>query len=90
MKTKFKLGDKARDKISGFSGILTAQIIYLNGCDRWQITPDKLDKDGGLIEDKIFDEPQIELIKPEKIKKEKKSRRSSGGFTGINISKDII
>ncbi len=33
-----KLGDKARCKITGATGILTARTSFLTGCDRWTIT----------------------------------------------------
>jgi hypothetical protein len=32
-----KLGDVVRDKISGFSGVATCRLDYLNGCERWRL-----------------------------------------------------
>ena len=43
-----KLGDKVKDKISGYKGIVTAIAKYLNGCTRILIEPTKLDDDGKL------------------------------------------
>lgn len=56
-----KLGDKARDKISGFEGTVIAQHVYLNGCVRFSIQPNEL-KDGKRIESDAFDVEQIELV----------------------------
>jgi len=69
--SKIKLGDKAKDKISGFEGIVTAEVKFLNGCDRLQITPDKLNTDGSLIDGEYFDRPQLQRVKEKKIKVEK-------------------
>lgn len=56
------LGDKAKDRVSGFAGIVTAVYRYLNGCRRVQIDPDYLDKDGKTIDGKVFDIEQLELV----------------------------
>lgn len=56
-----ELGKKAKDKISGMSGILTARCEFLTGCNRYCISPQEL-KDGRPIEGMYFDEAQIEII----------------------------
>ena len=56
-----KLGDKAKDKITGFKGILTARCEFLTGCNRYCIQPTKL-KNGQPIDSIYFDEAQIEII----------------------------
>lgn len=56
-----KLGDKAKDKISGFTGTVTSHHKYLNGCERLSITPNEL-KDGKPIDAHTFDIEQIELV----------------------------
>ena len=58
-----KLGDKAKDKISGFTGIVTAEFKYLNGCIRLQLEPDKLDKDGKVQDGRVFDIEQVAIVK---------------------------
>ena len=70
MKTKFKNGDKVRDTISGFEGTIMCEAIYKNGCVRYSIQP-ALDSQGHFQESQVIDEEQLELIKPEKIKKTK-------------------
>jgi hypothetical protein len=58
---KFPLGAKIKDKISGFKGVCTGRLEFLNGCKRYQISPEKLDA-GKVIEAIWFDEEQVELI----------------------------
>jgi hypothetical protein len=58
---KVKLGQKVRDKISGFSGIVTSYAKHLNGCDRAWISP-PVDKDGKLMDGSWFDVVQLEAI----------------------------
>lgn len=36
---KHKLGLKAKDKITGFEGIITARCEYLTGCNQYCLTP---------------------------------------------------
>lgn len=57
-----KLGDKVKDTVTGFTGIIIARHEYLNGCIRLSVQPDKL-KDAKPIEALTFDIEQIALIK---------------------------
>lgn len=45
-KTAIALGARARDKITGFEGIVTATASYLTGCDNVLLTPDKTGEGG--------------------------------------------
>ena len=55
-------GDRVKDPITGFSGIVTCRLEYLNGCARVQVTSEKLT--GGKVDsDNYFDEPQLVVIK---------------------------
>lgn len=56
------LGDKVKDKVSGFSGIATCRHEYLNGCDRFTVQP-PVGKDGKLPDEMTFDEPQLKVLK---------------------------
>ncbi|MEA3225049.1 MAG: hypothetical protein U9Q07_03800 [Planctomycetota bacterium] len=56
-----KIGDRVRDKVSGFQGIATARHEYMNGCVRFTIDSEEL-KDGKPIDGHWFDEQQIEAI----------------------------
>lgn len=57
------LGDRAKDPITGFVGIVTSVSTFLHGCIRIGISPEKLDKDGKPKEDKYFDQSQLVLVK---------------------------
>lgn len=56
-----ELGKEGKDKITGFSGVLTSWCEFLTGCNRYCIQPTEL-KDGRPIEGIYFDEAQIEII----------------------------
>jgi len=68
-----KLGQKAQDKITLFSGILVSRITYLFGCDQYGISPQV--QDGKLGDTMYFDEGRIQIIGngilPEEVQVEK-------------------
>jgi len=53
-----KLGDKVRDSITGFEGIVVARAEYLNGCISLQVQSAKL-KDDSPIHPEWFDEQRL-------------------------------
>lgn len=55
------LGDKVMDVITGFTGVATARIEYINGCVRYEVQPDKL-KDGKPIEAIWVDSQQLKIV----------------------------
>jgi hypothetical protein len=57
-----KLGDRAKDVISGFSGIVTGRAVYLNGCVHILINSQSLG-DKGEPKSEWFDEPRVKLIR---------------------------
>lgn len=57
------LGDKARDQVTGFTGIAVARTVWLHGCVRVTLQPQSLDKDGKPLESQTFDELQLALVK---------------------------
>lgn len=59
---KINLGDRVRDRISGFEGIVSAKSEYLNGCVRILVDPESLEDSGKLIKGAWFDDVQIELV----------------------------
>ena len=59
----FPLGQRARDKVTGLEGIITAHAEYLHGCGRFCIAPPV--KDGEYKEPHWFDEPQVEILEPD-------------------------
>jgi hypothetical protein len=56
-----KLGDVAKDTITGFSGVITAEHRYLNGCVRMSLQPTEL-KDGKPLDAVVFDIEQLQLV----------------------------
>ena len=70
IKLKNPLGKLARDKITGFEGIVTCHAKHLYGCDSYGLTPE-IDNDGKLRDTCWFDEGRIEItgdgIKPEDV-----------------------
>jgi hypothetical protein len=56
-----KLGDKAKDKITGFAGVVVARTEYLTGCTRVSLQSQKL-HDGKPQDWVSFDEDQLEII----------------------------
>jgi hypothetical protein len=70
-----ELGQNAKDKITGFEGILTARHQYITGCDQYSLSPVGLDKENKLKEIFSFDEGRVEIlgpgVNPEEIKAEK-------------------
>lgn len=62
MTNEIKLGDVARDTITGFEGVVVARTEWLNGCRRLTIQPQAL-HDGKPIDSTTFDEPQLALIR---------------------------
>ncbi len=53
-----KLGDKVKDSITGFSGIVTGISEYLNGCVSMLVCSKKLDANGKEVSE-WFDEQRI-------------------------------
>ena len=69
-----ELGKYAKDKITGFQGIITGHCSYLYGCDTYCLTP-PVDKDAKIQESSWFDEGRIEVtgegIQPEEVRVDK-------------------
>ena len=67
------LGKEAKDKITGFEGIIIGKINYLFGCAQYGIAPKS--KDGKVKDTNWFDEGRVEIIgngiAPEEVKVEK-------------------
>jgi hypothetical protein len=59
------LGRTARDRITGFIGVVSSVGFDLYGCVQAAITP-PLDKDGKLVEGRWFDTNRLELVGEER------------------------
>lgn len=64
----YRLGDEVKDIVTGFKGIIITRIQWFNGCIRYNVQNQKLDKDGKMPEPIAFDEHQLELVKQQKVK----------------------
>lgn len=67
-----KLGTQVKDKITGFTGTLTAWVVYINGCEQGQVQP-KVGKDGKYEETHWFDKECLESAKGPTIELDTKS-----------------
>ena len=76
----FKLGQRLRDRVTGFVGIATSRTDYLNGCTRYCLEP-PIGKDGKMPKDGFFDIQQLEFVDDGILVKSKKSEpaKASGG-----------
>lgn len=57
------MGKLAKDKITGFTGIITSKHEYLTGCNQYGLQP-AIDKDGKVPDKGYFDEGRVEIIGP--------------------------
>jgi hypothetical protein len=69
------LGDRAKDIVTQFTGIVTARSVFLNGCARVALQSEIL-KDGIPTEAQWFDEVQLELVEAGVVKA---GPRNTGG-----------
>ncbi len=65
---KIEAGDKVKDIVTGFEGIVIAVTHWLNGCTRMGVQSDVL-KDGLPTDTIWFDEPQLSLVETGKVKR---------------------
>lgn len=56
------LGDKVKDRITGFTGIVVARTEWLYGCVRCTVQPQET-KDGKPVDNQTIDEPQLDVVK---------------------------
>ena len=71
------LGQKVKCKVTGFVGVAVARTVFLNGCVRVTVQP-AAKADGGLPDEKWFDEMQLEAVGKKKIDI---TQRNTGGPT---------
>ncbi|MBL0233212.1 MAG: hypothetical protein IPQ08_06065 [Chitinophagaceae bacterium] len=81
-----KLGDLLQDTVTGLKGIAVARTEWLNGCNRITIQP-LLGKDGKVPDTYTFDEPQLVVIKKQKVKK---GKSNTGGPLPFKVKQNSI
>lgn len=92
---KIKLGDKVRDKVTGYEGIAVARTQFLNDCVQYMVARKlKKDQDLNIQGDPSFDELILEVVEKKVIfsreyqdeeekekTKEKRTTHHNGGAT---------
>jgi len=81
--TKINLGDKVKDTITPFTGIVVGITQWINGCDRVTIQQVKL-KDGCPQDPYTLDITQVKVVTP--VKKPAK-KKNTGGPLPIKVSR---
>lgn len=56
-----KIGSKAKDKITGFSGVITGYCIYISGCHQALLIP-PVKEDGAFQDGHWFDIQRLEQL----------------------------
>ena len=61
-KTKFKMYDILKDKVSGFEGVALGITFYATGCIHYGLAPTKVKDDGTVHVWEWFDETRLKYI----------------------------
>ena len=56
------LGARAKDRISGYKGIINSHTEWLNGCRRIGLASTSLKEDGTTRDDLVIDIEQVEVL----------------------------
>ena len=75
---KFKNGSRARDIITGLTGIIVGRTDYLTGCVHYGLAPEEIKNDGGIPEWVWLDESRIVLVEENAIKLKLKKEKPGG------------
>jgi len=71
-----KLGVQAKDKVTGFEGIVIGKSSWLTGCDTYGIAPPA--KDGEVKDARWFDEGRVVVLGPGVTVEEVKTKKTGG------------
>ena len=66
MNEEIQFGDKVKDTVTGFSGIVTAKAFYATGCNQLLVQP-KLSKKNTWSSPHWFDIERVELVEKGKV-----------------------
>lgn len=58
MDFKIELGSKVEDQLTGFSGIATARVQYVTGCNQYLVQP-RCGPNGEFVDSHWFDEHRL-------------------------------
>lgn len=74
---RVELGERYRDRVTGFEGVATSRTEFLQGCFR--VGLERLNDKGDALVALSFDEPNLEKIEPvDDAPAIKRSRRTGG------------
>ena len=81
----FELGDRVKDIVTGFTGVVMSRMEFLTGCSQYGISPTKLDKDGKRVDWEYFDENRLMktgkgITLKKKNSKEKEIKGADGNY----------
>jgi hypothetical protein len=62
MTDSIQLGASVRDKITGFSGVVTGRATYITGCDQVLVAPPITKDDGALPTSHWFDSQRLTVL----------------------------
>jgi hypothetical protein len=57
-----RIGQIARDRITGFQGRVTAHCRFITGCDQFCLQPEGFKEDGSPRDGKYVDEQRLEVV----------------------------
>ncbi len=77
---KFNLGDKVRDRITGFEGIILGRTEWMTGCRTYGVKSQAL-KDSSPIDAVWLDEIQLDLVMEQAVALHSHERPITGGPT---------
>ena len=73
----FSNGDKVKETVTGFEGIITGSVIYLTGCNQYLVAAKAKDNFTEPISN-WYDEGRLSLIKDEEINKTTVTSKKNG------------
>lgn len=56
------LGRTMKDRITGFTGVVTGHVNYLTGCSQVLVQPPGVNSDGNVVESRWFDIQRCEVL----------------------------
>ena len=86
----FKVGERLRDKVSGFTGIAMSKVEYFSGCIQYLVDPEQLNKEtNAKMNGVYFDLEQLEKVDDGLLEVREEKKRPGGGMhdnlpTGFN------
>ncbi len=73
------LGDKVKDRINGFEGIVTGLAYYLYGCRQVYVAPTSLAEHGKWPDGQWIDEDRVAVVAPDEVEQPDSAADRAGG-----------